>query len=284
MTKYLVTGADGQLGQCFKALAPKFPALQLHFANQKEVDITRPETLAHSFEKHAFNGLLNCAAYTAVDQAEKEEEKAYAINAQGTKNVVAFCAAHQLKLIHFSTDYVFDGYATQPYKESVLPHPQGAYARSKAAGEEAVWQTATPALIIRTSWFFSPFGKNFVNTILKLAQAQSSLSIVNDQWGRPTSGLTLAQLLLGQLNNPRLWQHNCYHFANRGRATWFEFAQAIVELQKLHTKILPIPTTEFPTPAKRPEFSVLNTERFENTLHLSIPPWRQALEECLRYK
>ena len=172
MASYLITGANGQLGQCFQAIAKSVSELKLYFADRREVDLTQPHTLAHYFQKAPFEGIINCAAYTAVDQAESESEKAFAVNAQGVKNVVAFCEQHQLKLVHFSTDYVFDGTSESPYTEADLPHPISVYGRSKYEGEQQLERANCPHTTLRISWLFSPFEHNFVQTILSLCQTK----------------------------------------------------------------------------------------------------------------
>ena len=283
MTSYLVTGANGQLGRCFHALRGQFPKIQLHFASREEVDITQPQTLEKHVVKKAFNGIINCAAYTEVDQAEKELDEAYAINEKGVKQLVAFCEKHRLKLIHFSTDYVFDGKATVPYQETDTINPISVYGQSKARGEKIVLEAQIPAVVLRISWLFSPFGKNFVKTIAALAQTKKKIEVVADQFGCPTSGLSLARMVLEQLENPFFWKHNCYHFANQGSTTWFQWAQEIIRFKGLQTTVVPITTQDYPTPAQRPKNSILSTQKIENTLPLSIPSWQTALRECLEY-
>ena len=281
MTSFLVTGAKGQLGQCFKAVSAQYPNMALYLTDQDEVDLTQPHTLADYYKKRPFEGILNCAAYTAVDEAEKEKEKAFLINAEGVKNLISFGEKHQLKLVHFSTDYVFDGHAKTPYKESAQPNPLSIYGASKVQGEEHMFKATIPAVVLRTSWLFSPFGHNFMKTILRLSNAKKQISIVNDQFGRPTAGLSLAHAVLSLLENPAFWQQSCYHYANAGTTTWFAFAQEIVALKNLKTQLKPIATKDYLTPAQRPKNAVLATERIQKLLPLPIPSWQSALQECL---
>ncbi len=283
MAGYLVTGAEGQLGSCFQALSKSFPNIKLYFASRKDVDITQLKSLEKFYNKKAFDGIINCAAYTAVDAAEKDSDKAYLINGKGVEQLVSFCKSRQLKLLHFSTDYVFDGTATVPYQETDSINPLNIYGTSKAKGEKAVFEAPFPAVVLRISWLFSPFGKNFVNTIIALGKTKNKIEVIADQFGRPTSGLTLAQMVLEQLENPAFWNHSCYHFANQGSTTWYQLAQEIIAIKGLQTVIVPITSKDCTTPAKRPKNSILDTQRIENTLPLSIPSWQTALKKCFEY-
>jgi len=282
MASYLVTGGKGQLGQCLQAVAKSFPEIELFFADRKEVDLRKPQTLADYYHNTPFDGIINCAAYTAVDQAESESEKAFAVNGQGVKNLVAFCEQHQLKLVHFSTDYVFDGTLENPYKETDLPHPISVYGKSKHEGEQHLQQANCPHTSFRISWLFSPFGHNFVQTIRSLCQTKEEIKVVNDQWGRPTYGMDVAQTVLEQLSNPHFFEYSCYHFANQGATSWFEWAQEICKQTTGECKVVPCTTAEYPTPAKRPQYTVLDTTRIEKHLSLTPASWQEALERCLK--
>ena len=282
MASYLVTGGKGQLGQCFQAVAKSFPEIELFFADRKEVDLIQPQTLVDYYHNTPFDGIINCAAYTAVDQAESESEKAFAVNGQGVKNLVAFCEQHQLKLVHFSTDYVFDGTLENPYKETDLPHPISVYGKSKYEGEQHLQEANCPHTSLRISWLFSPFGHNFVQTISSLCQTKEEIKVVNDQWGRPTYGMDVAQTVLEQLSNPHFFEYSCYHFANQGATSWFEWAQEICKQTTGECKVVPCTTAEYPTPAKRPQYAVLDTTRIEKHLSLTPASWQEALERCLK--
>ena len=281
MSSYLVTGANGQLGQCFRAVAQEFSNHDLIFANREEVDLTRPETLQKTYKKKPFEGIINCAAYTQVDQAEKEPEKALQINAEGVQNLVAFAEEKGVSLVHFSTDYVFSGNASVPIHEDDKCNPINAYGQSKYEGEKWIDKAMCPHTTFRISWLFSPFGTNFVKTILRLCNSKDQLNIVHDQWGRPTYGMDLARVVLTHIDQPIFFDYSCYHFAQRGATTWFDFAKKIEVLTKSTCKLVPISTEEYPTAAKRPLYAVLDTTRIEN--HLSLQPltWESALEDCI---
>ena len=283
MPNYIVTGANGQLARCFKALHSNFPRINLHFTNEEEMDITDRHILSAFFKKKSFDGIINCAAYTAVDQAENEKEKAHIINIQGVKNIVEICQLNNFKLVHFSTDYVFDGSIKTFYKETDQYNPLGIYGQSKAKGEEIIFDSNINAVVVRTSWLFSPYGKNFLKTILNLAKSKKTIQVVNDQFGRPTSGLSLARNILKHIEHPDFWKFRCFHFANKGKASWYDLAKEIVIQQRLDVKIEPIQTKDYPTIATRPKNAVLSTNRIENTLHLNIPNWQTALKECLEH-
>ena len=185
MPSYLVTGGSGQLGQCFQAVTKEFSEINLFFASRNEVDITRSETIANFYSKNPFDGIINCAAYTNVDQAEKEQESALKINTEGLQNLIDFAENKNLSIIHFSTDYVFDGQSSEPYPEEAITNPIGIYGKSKLQGEILLSKSSCKNVTIRTSWLFSPFGKNFVKTIARLAKEKSALKVVDDQWGNP---------------------------------------------------------------------------------------------------
>ena len=196
MPSYLVTGGSGQLGRCFHAVINQFSEINLFFASRSEVDITRSETIANFYSKNSFDGIINCAAYTNVDQAEKEEESVLKINTEGLQNLIDFAENKDLSIIHFSTDYVFDGQATEPYPEEVVTNPIGIYGESKSQGEIRLSKSSCKNATIRTSWLFSPFGENFVKTIASLAKEKPELNVVDDQWGSPTYGIDLARTIL----------------------------------------------------------------------------------------
>ena len=282
MPSYLVTGANGQLGQCFRAVAQEFSNHDLIFANREEVDLTRPETLQKTYKKKPFEGIINCAAYTQVDQAEEEPEKALQINAEGVKNLVAFAEEKGVSLVHFSTDYVFSGNASVPIHEDDKCNPINAYGQSKYEGEKWIDKAMCPHTTFRISWLFSPFGTNFVKTILRLCNSKDQLNIVHDQWGRLTYGVDLARVVLTHIDQPIFFDYSCYHFAQRGATNWFDFAKKIEGLTKSTCKLVPISTEEYPTAAKRPLYAVLDTTRIEN--HLSLQPlrWEVALEDCIK--
>jgi dTDP-4-dehydrorhamnose reductase len=281
MPSYLVTGSKGQLGQCFHSIQSEFPLYQLLFAPQSQVDITQVQTLSNYFKKQPFEGIINCAAYTQVDRAEKDADTAFKINSEGVLNIIQFAEAKSLKLIHFSTDFVFDGIKKGEYLEDDQATPLSSYGQSKREGEVFLEKANCPSVNFRVSWLYSPFGKNFVKTIIKTCQSNKALKVVDDQFGKPTYGLDLARVVLSCLEHPDLYKNKIYHFAQGPQTTWFDFTRKITQLIGSNCKVKPIPSSAYPTAAKRPSNSALNTQRIENTLSLNIRPWESALEECI---
>jgi dTDP-4-dehydrorhamnose reductase len=282
MPSYLVTGGSGQLGQCFHAVAKESPAINLFFTSRNEVDITRSETLANFYSKNPFDGIINCAAYINVDQAEKEEESAFKINTEGLQNLIDFAEEKKLSIIHFSTDYVFDGNSSEPYTEAAATNPLGIYGKSKLEGETLLSTSRCSNVIVRTSWLFSPFATNFVKTIAHLAQEKSSLKVVDDQWGRPTYGLDLARTILTLISNDTIYNFPILHYANEGVCSWKAFAEAIINEVEPTTVIHGIPSSDYPTLAKRPKYSILDTQRIEKDLGITIPKWQESLKKCIQ--
>ena len=282
MPNYLVTGGSGQLGQCFHSVAKEFPEINLFFTSRNEVDITLSETVANFHSKNPFDGIINCAAYTNVDQAEKEQESALKINTEGLQNLIAFAEEKKLSIIHFSTDYVFDGNSSEPYREKAETNPLGVYGASKVQGEIHLLKSSCKNVSIRTSWLFSPFGKNFVKTIAHLAKDKKELKVVEDQYGRPTYGIDLARAVLSLISNKTIYGFPILHYANKGICSWKEFAEAIVNTSGSETKVLGVSTSDYPTLAKRPKYSILDTERIEKVLKIEIPLWNESLKKCLQ--
>ena len=281
MLKVLVTGAEGQLGQCFQAVAKEFPLYDLIFVTKRSLDITKAEGFQKIYEHKSFDGIINCAAYSKVDQAELDKNKAYEINEKGIQNLVDFSEKNSLFIINFSTDYVFNSNNKSSFKEEELTNPINIYAESKLAGEDILKNAICPNITIRTSWLFSPYGNNFVNTILKLSSYKKILRVVNDQLGRPTYGIDLARIVLDKLSQPNFFDFDCYHYANKGAVSWYGFAKKIIEISNKNCFIKPCSTSEHETLAVRPKYSILDTNRIENHLSLSIPSWENALERCL---
>lgn len=282
MPSYLITGARGQLGQCFHSIQKEFPQHQLFFAAASEVDITRSETLRAYHDKHPFEGIINCAAYTQVDQAESAPEQAQQRNAEGVKTLIQFAEAKGVKLIHFSTDFVFDGQKKGAYLEEDPSHPLNKYGQSKREGELYIAQAHYPAVCFRVSWLFSPFGNNFVKTLLQASQSKSVVQVVDDQFGKPTYGIDLARAVLGSLEHPNLFTHKIYHFAQGPQTSWYAFAQKIMEAAESPCKVEPIPSAAYPAPALRPHCTSLDTQRIEKTLSLNLRNWEPALKECIQ--
>lgn len=284
----LVTGANGQLGQCFQQLATDFPQMKFLFAASGDLDIGDRRAVNRFFAGHSIHWCINCAAYTAVDKAESEPALAKRINVSGAKNLATACFAQNIPLVHFSTDYVYHNRQNLPFREEDAVSPKGVYARTKLQGERAA-QKAHPSgtMIIRTSWVYSAIGQNFVKTMLRLGAERPGLSVVFDQIGTPTYAPDLAAAVLTIIDKttrgdlaqqvlPGIW-----HYSNEGVTSWYDFAQAIFEITGLPCKVLPIETRDYPTPAQRPPFSVLNKSKIKSQLGIAIPHWRESLVRCL---
>jgi dTDP-4-dehydrorhamnose reductase len=244
------------------------------------VDITDFDSLETFVKKNQIDTIVNTAAYTQVDRAEDNAEEVYAVNEKGIENVLEIANHHQLKTAFFSTDYVFHQFNSDVLIESDTISPQGVYAESKAAGEALIAKATFPTVLIRTSWLFSPFGKNFVKTILNLAQSNQDLKVVNDQWGSPTYGPDLANMVLQLLRQYPL-QKEIFHVANAGVTNWCAFAQSILKQSGLKKEVKGIPTGAYPTPAPRPQRSVLGTSKIQSYLGTSLRSWEEALADCL---
>ena len=281
MAKVLVTGAEGQLGQCFQWVAGEFPQHQFYFVNQAKVDINHPQTLLDNYKKTPFDLILNCAAYTQVDLAETETKQAQESNVQGVKNLAAFAENKKVKLINFSTDFIFDGTLERLYHENDRPQPLNNYGKTKLAGEHALKNTKCIHTTFRISWLFSPFGKNFVKTILKAAQSKETLQVVNDLWGEPTYGLDLVRGVLECIDHPNLFRYKTYHYAQGPKTNWYKLAAKVVNLSGGNCLVTPVSNLLNPTAAKRPFHAVLDTKRIEKTLALPIPGWENALKDCI---
>jgi dTDP-4-dehydrorhamnose reductase len=280
MQTILVTGANGQVGNEFRTLAPGYPAYNFLFVGKDELAIDDLDAVAAYFNVNKIDCCINCAAYTAVDKAENEKEKAFAINADAAGNLAAVCKNNNARLIHISTDYVFDGKTDKPYIETDKVNTINVYGASKLKGEELVMQHDPSAIIIRTSWVYSSFGNNFVKTMLRLMKDRESINVVNDQQGRPTYAADLAKAILQIIESGKT-AAGIYHYSNKGVISWFQFAAAIAEITNSKCVVHPIPSSEYPTPAQRPEFSVLDTTKIEQTFAVDIPGWKDSLEKCL---
>jgi dTDP-4-dehydrorhamnose reductase len=279
----LVTGANGQLGSELRQLSLKYPNHNYLFASKEQLAIENINSLNKFFEKQQVNYCINCAAYTAVDKAETEKEKAFLINADAAGFLASTCNDHQTKLIHISTDYVYDGTSKQALKEEDAVAPLNVYGWSKLKGEEFVFNHSSSALIIRTSWVYSVYGNNFVKTMLRLFKEKESINVVNDQYGCPTYAADLAAIIMKCIEGieDKKEYNGIVNYCNSSVTTWFDFALAIKEFINSNCKIFPIPTSQYPTPAKRPQYSVLDTSRVKNLLNIDIPYWKESLHKCL---
>lgn len=277
----LVTGAKGQVGQALQFIAPNHPDVQFVFCDSKELDITNLNNIKQIFEHFKPNYCINTAAYTAVDKAESELEKAHLINVVGAKNLAKFCKEFDTILLHISTDFVFDGTKDSPYSEEDIPNPTGVYGQTKLDGEKAIQETWHKHFIIRTSWVYSQFGNNFMKTMLRLASERDKLSVVNDQIGTPTNAVDLAEVLLKMVteHSKLITEHfGIYNFSNEGQCSWFDFAKKIFEFNDIKINLEPIPTTSFPTPAKRPAFSVLDKSKIKKAFGVEVKHWEMSLK------
>lgn len=278
----LVTGANGQLGQAIQSISGNYPEIDFVFCDSSSLDITNLDTVNQVFEKVKPNYCINAAAFTAVDKAESEQEKAISINVTGAKNLAATCKDNNTILLHVSTDFVFDGNKSTPYSEEDIPNPTGVYGQTKLDGEKAIQETFDTYYIIRTSWVYSQFANNFMKTMIRLGSERDSLSVVNDQIGTPTNAVDLAEALIKIVSsNFQLPTSNfgIYNFSNEGHCSWYDFAKKIFEVNNITIDLNPIPTTSYPTPAKRPAYSVLDKSKIKKAFDLQINNWEDSLNK-----
>jgi dTDP-4-dehydrorhamnose reductase len=279
----LVTGANGQLGQAIQSISGNYPEIDFVFCDLSTLDITNVNQIKETFKQFKPNYCINASAYTAVDKAESEPEKAFSINVTGAKNLAEACKENNTILLHISTDFVFDGNKKVPYSEEDVPKPTGVYGQTKLDGEKAIQKTFDNYFIIRTSWVYSQFANNFMKTMLRLGLERDSLSVVNDQIGTPTNAVDLAEVLVKVIKtyNSQLTTHNfgIYNFSNEGQCSWYDFAKKIFEINDIEIDLKPIPTSSYPTPAKRPAFSVLNKTKIKNSFDLRICNWEESLRK-----
>jgi dTDP-4-dehydrorhamnose reductase len=280
----LVTGANGQLGWELGQLANSYPAYKFVFVDRSQLDLAFPATFEKMIHTIKPDCIVNTAAYTAVDKSETEKALAHTVNATAVQELARISKRLAIPFITYSTDYVFDGDATQPYATSTKMDPVNFYGSTKAAGETLAMEANEHTIVIRTSWVFSSHGNNFVKTMIRLMKERESLNIVADQKGRPTyaKDLAMATMKMIEAMNVGKSMNGVYHFANTGETSWFNFAAKIKAIAGLDCVLNPIETKDFPTPAKRPAYSVLDTSKIEETLSLSIPTWEEALMSCMK--
>ena len=273
MKQVLVTGANGQLGKSIKRISPNFKGLKFVFTDVADLDITNSEEVNTFFESNALDYCINCAAYTSVDKAEEETDKAYLINATAVKNLAEACKKSGAVLIHISTDFVFDGTKRTPYTEEDMPNPLSVYGKSKLKGEEHVQESCDRHFIVRTSWLYSEYGNNFVKKMLRLAETRKQISVVNDQIGSPTYAGDLAEFILKVISSEST-AYGLYHYSNLGAISWYDFAVEIFRQHQKNVHVVPIPTRAYPTLANRPAFSVMDLSRVKIIFGSTIPLWK----------
>jgi dTDP-4-dehydrorhamnose reductase len=292
--RILVSGKNGQLGRSIHKLVNTDTKIdnnqssnEFIFVGREELDLSSESGISHYFDNNnKFDIIINCAAYTQVDKAEQEVELASQINHLAVKQLASIANKQKAKLIHISTDYVFDGESNQPYIETDIPNPINVYGKTKLAGEKAL-QTVMPtnAIIIRTSWVYSEYGNNFVKTMLRLGKERDELSVVSDQIGSPTYATDLAGAILEIIKNKEFREEDqatqIYHYSNEGEISWYDFAQEIFKIAEVNCKVNPITTQQYPTPAKRPRNTLMNTNRIAETFSINTPDWKESLDSCI---
>ncbi len=284
MTKILVCGSDGQLGSELKVISELYKDCTLIYTDYNTVDITDIVSLNRAVDKHNPEWIVNCAAYTAVDKAEEDIDNAFLINHIGTKNLGTISEQKDIRLIHVSTDYVFNGEATEPYHEDQETNPVTVYGRSKLAGEQELEDNSN-AIIIRTSWLYSSFGNNFVKTMIRLAKDKPELSVVNDQKGTPTYAADLADAIMQIISkcsiDQTIFTPGVYHYSNLGKCTWYDFAKEILRVKGFSTPVKPVTSEHFVQAAKRPAYSIMDKTKIIDTYNINIPQWDESLKNCL---
>lgn len=279
--KILVVGGNGQLGNCLRKIEPQFEnKFEFLFTDSSILDITNEDQIIECFENFKPKYCVNASAYTAVDLAEKESEKAFAVNAYGVANLAQACEDFDATFIHVSTDYVFDGETNLCYSEDDFTNPIGVYGETKLKGEELALDIHAKTIILRTSWLYSEFNKNFVKTMLNLFSQKDKLGIVSDQFGQPTNANDLAEAIMQIIETPNK-KFGIYHFSNYPETTWFNFAQKIADFSESHIKLNELTTEEYPTTAKRPKRSTLCLDKIEKDYHIEPKHWENSLEECI---
>lgn len=281
----LVTGANGQLGQAIQSIVGNHPSIDFVFCTSLDLDITNLDNCKSVFQNKKPHFCINAAAYTAVDKAENEFDKAHLINVIGAQNLAEVCKTFDTTLIHISTDFVFDGASKKPHSEDDIPNPKGVYGQTKFDGEIAIQNTWEKHFIIRTSWVYSQFGNNFMKTMIRLGRERNELSVVNDQIGTPTNAVDLAEALIKIVCQSKLVLESnfgIYNFSNEGECSWYDFAKEIFNQKGIIIDLKGIPTSAYPTPAKRPKYSVLDKTKITTTFEISIKNWKESLKKCIQ--
>ncbi len=279
--KVLVTGAFGQLGQALQEVASTASSVEFIFTDSTTLDITDAKKVKSFFESHSFDYCVNCAAYTAVDQAEMEQEKAYLVNVTGVQHLAENCQKHEVVLIQISTDYVFDGTTKTPYKEEDTPNPINYYGFTKLRAEQIIQEKLKQYFIIRTSWLYGKSGNNFVKTMLKLATIKKEIKVVDDQIGSPTNAKDLAKFIM-HLVTTKNESYGIYHFSNQGQTNWYGFAKEIFNLNNSKVSVIPVSSVDYLTRTKRPIYSVLNTNKVIQKTNFKLRDWKLTLKEFIK--
>jgi dTDP-4-dehydrorhamnose reductase len=278
----LVTGSNGQLGSELQELSKEYE-YNFFFTDRTNIDITNKENIKEYCQKNNINTIINCAAYTAVDKAETDEENADLINRKAVKKLSIVSDELNIKLLHISTDYVFDGTNFKPYCEEYQTNPNSIYGKTKLDGEnEMIKINPHNSIIIRTSWLYSSFGNNFVKTMLRLGKENEELGVIFDQVGTPTYAADLARAVLDIVPNIKNDKVAIYNYSNEGVLSWYDFAKEIMKMAKIDCDINPIETFQYPTPAKRPHYSLLNKSKIKKEFNITIPYWKDSLDKCLK--
>jgi dTDP-4-dehydrorhamnose reductase len=280
MQTVLVTGSKGQLGNEVQVLASSYPQFEFIFTDVEELDICNREAVENYFAKRKIDVLLNCAAYTAVDKAEEDVELCYRINENAVGNLGEVAAQYGTKMVHVSTDYVFDGTNYLPYTEDKPVCPATVYGKSKLAGEQLLMDVCPAAVIVRTSWLYSSFGNNFVKTMIKLGRERDTLNVIFDQVGTPTYAADLADALL-QVISADKFIPGVYHYSNEGVCSWYDFTIAIHQIAGINCRVLPIESKDYPAKTPRPHYSVLNKKKIKSNYNIQIPHWEDGLRRCM---
>jgi len=276
----LVTGSNGQLGKELQQLADAYPQYRFVFASREDLKLHHYGLVENFFIATKPQYCINCAAYTAVDKAESEQDMAMLVNGEAVGHLAAICKKYNTKFIHISTDYVFDGESETPYKEDDATGPINTYGRSKLLGEQLCMKEDNDAIIIRTAWVYSSFGHNFVKTMMRLMNERNELNVVADQIGSPTYAADLANAILDIISSGK-WESGIYHYSNEGKISWYEFALAIQKITGSKAIVHPIETAQYPTPAKRPHYSLLNKDKIKSTYSINVPEWKESLQRCI---
>lgn len=282
MKKILITGGDGQLGLCIHAVEKEYGAgNEFHYLTASQFDVTNKSQMESVIADIQPTHIVNCAAYTAVDKAESEPELAYAVNAKGPGIIAGLCKTNNIILIHISTDFVFGGQVPEPIKEDMEPNPAGVYGKTKLQGEQLIIQEDGKYFIIRTSWLYSEFQNNFLKTMIRLGNERDELSVVYDQAGTPTYAVDLAKVILTILNSESD-AYGIYHYSNEGVTSWYDFANEIFKIGNIQVRLSPIGSSQYPTPAKRPAYSVMSKDKIKKEFNLDINHWSASLKLCMQ--